>query len=125
MKYLLLLTTLMLIFISCSKTKMNDDLQGRWVSSDNEHDTIYFYKSDMDLLDVKRPFTTTGYRMPTSGLYTYKFKTDSISVQYLLSSAYYGGRYYFFKKDGDNLTIGNFFAAERSIMRINFRKISN
>lgn len=124
MKYKFLLLAIAVVIFSCSKSNVKDNLEGNWLSTDSVHDTIYFYSSGMSMLNVKRNFTNNTLRMPYSGQYSYILKGDSIYPQYAVSS-FMDFKYYYFKKEGDILTVGNFFAPERSHLIVKFKKISN
>ncbi len=113
---LLILSTL---FVSCSKSDAvtPDSLTGAWVEKDARQDTLLFNldRSGNPLLNTilinrgKVP-NASGYLVPKigSGLWSYQLNPDSITVGSLLSSSSRRSAYVF-RRESDQLRVGNFF----------------
>ena len=115
---LLLIAFMACIAFSCKKQKTAPvpapETTTSWVESSSRKDTIVFLSSELRMFELNRgKEMRNGYLLPKTwgGLYTYKFKKDSIEVHYTLSSLYVG-KFYSYKIQNDKLYIGDFFQKE-------------
>ncbi|HXI00044.1 MAG TPA: hypothetical protein VNI52_07225 [Sphingobacteriaceae bacterium] len=112
MKKSLIVLTLFLFGISCKKNNDNtQSIDGVWVELSQKKDTLYF-DSPNSFLNLGRGKELNGGRLVPkiySGLYSYETKSDSISLQYMLSSLYRSKNYKFnLDLNKGEITIGIF-----------------
>ena len=136
MKYLLYLTAILAIFFAaCSKKNSNPqnttELTGKWVRLDIVTDTLDFESfnppgSNDKWLYLKREYKISEYgtrkAVLAEGPYTYLIAKDSIQVQWTLSSCMKCPNTYFFRKDENIISIGNFIDKNNTILT--FKKIN-
>jgi hypothetical protein len=113
--FLVLTTFLLFLFLGCESEELNiDSLQGSWIESTSQSDTLIFDSNEFEgWVSLNRGKELRGGNMLPklgSGIYDYKISGDSIKLQNLLSSCLCPKSYVFEMLPGGNkLNIGNFF----------------
>lgn len=110
------LTTILLIFLGCSKNDNNlvdsSALKGQWIETESRLDTLSFESSEnFEIMNLNRgKEMKDGYLLPKSGSgpYYYNLSEEKISLKWMLSSDGSSNDYYF-KVNGDKFNIGNFY----------------
>ncbi len=103
-----------LILIACESNNQSTNFKGKWVENVERKDTLLFENSDsIGFFILSNGFEfRNGYWLPRagSGLYSYKFKEDSILVNPAVSDAIIFTHYYFhLNSTFDVLQVGNFY----------------
>ncbi len=121
--YLACICIILLIWVfagACSKDALGETMDSpletlrnsQWIESENRLDTLIFKSAELRMFDLRRPVDPIR-NLPVwgAGLYVYELKTDSIAVQYLVSSSYNGDKFLPFgvSANGQKLSIGNFY----------------
>lgn len=125
-RFLLLLT---LTLTACEEqvNTTNTALQGRWVNTTTNTDTLTFLQlSGESLMTLERgKEIKNGAVVPKSGFGPYDFKllpNDSVALRWMLSSNSAFNQYYF-KQTRDILVIGEFFDSGTSGDHLVFMKL--
>ncbi|MDH5381466.1 MAG: hypothetical protein OEW75_11470 [Cyclobacteriaceae bacterium] len=129
MKYGLLI--IWAVLISCTDEHLNMNqvsLEGKWVDINTTTDTLSFeIFGDRDSMVLERgKETRDGFLLPKYGSGPYEYKLisgEKISLRWSLSSSSFFNDYYF-KQEGNTLTVEEFFDTATPGKLLTFKKIN-
>lgn len=128
------LAVLFIIFLSLDINGQNEvssevynSLQGKWVKTSGEKDTLEFKWNSEKMFILTKQFGSKPLQDP-EGIYTFNVKPEGIYLHWLPSATMFLNKSaYFFKLDTLNRTliIGNFYAHPKDIQLLYFKKVTN